>query len=1415
MTQETKDKALVFISKVQYLIGELGYEFLCVNKYNDYSSKLFKQLQELRYVLEYFTSVEFETFSDQKVNQLIDFFEARYNFNEVPYIIYPKRITLIEDSVNFSNLDQRYVKKSGDIMTGPLIVLSNITHEPAVLPGHSVTLGQLQTKLSDFYTIEESNNTFVRYDINNQDLSPLQKQNARTNISAVSIDTEETISGKKTFSVSPTSDTQSQSVFDLVRRDELRINYRQNVTLSTISPLSISGDPATKLTVVTVTAPGGIGQINRIGSSENSTMRIYSAVGTIRIVNGALNSGDFYGFDIFQNIDITEGTFRDFILVDGRWRAKELVNLTGFATENWVNNNFYDKIESDNRFYPLLSNPSNYLIESDLSRANWDEAYSWGDHSLAGYALELQLHDPVTIGTANGLSLIGQQLSLGLSSSTTNGALSSVDWNTFNNKYNQPTGITSQYIRGDGSLATLNTTVVPEGANLYFTQSRARTSISLTTTGNSGSSTYNNSTGVFNIPNYTLAGLGGQPISEKGQANGYTPLDANGKVPLVHINDVILGQVRYIGTWNAATNTPTLPDPTTVKGNYYVATNSGTQFGKDFNTGDWVISDGVIWDKVDNTDSVTSVFGRIGNILAVESDYEAFYPRLSQSYANPTWISSLAWSKITGAPTTLSGYGITDAVPSSRTITINGTTFDLSANRTWNVGTVTSVSGNNGITGTVTTSGNLGLTGQALALHNLATNGLIARTGTGTVDGRTITGSTSISVTNGNGVSGNPTLSAIFGNTAGTVAEGNDSRIVNGQTAFDWGNHATQGYLTGTGSAGQVAFWTGAGTQGGDSALVWDNTNKRLGVGINSPIIKGHIYSILNNANAEEVFRVEKRDSSGNVDTSLRITITPSSGVSSTVDILAHTGQAANTSNLTFSTRSFGVVSEKWRISSVGIFQSNGAQTIQTSTGNLTLATGGGNGNILLSPNGTGSVLINTTTALTGGGRLQVNGQLNVATVNNATGDFLTHVNGIVNKRTPSEVLTDISAEPAFTKNTAFNKNFGTTAGTVAQGDDSRIINGQTAFGWGNHANAGYAVLGTGAGQVRTNTQLDDRYILRSGDTLSNNYTISGNILGLSVSDLNNVIADSRSIRFFSSNFQAANRPPSTNWVSGFEMNATTDSGERFAGQLALHSSRSVANALTFRLITGSPNVWSSWFNIWHSGNLRSDAQNDSRYVLKAGDTMTGILSFNRPLSAGNQIVDLQQSYSIWSDNAGTGGNNTRLWINTPNNGELILGPRAGLDFLGNFRLRSNIMNFETNGGTRLRIIQNGNVLIGTATELTGGGRLQVSGDGRFTGDVIAFSSSDRRLKNNIKNIENPIEKILKLGGYSFNWNSNQYTYKGKDYGVIAQEVEAIFPELVTTRDSGYKAVKYERLVAVLIEAVKELNEKIETLEGR
>jgi hypothetical protein len=109
-----------------------------------------------------------------------------------------------------------------------------------------------------------------------------------------------------------------------------------------------------------------------------------------------------------------------------------------------------------------------------------------------------------------------------------------------------------------------------------------------------------------------------------------------------------------------------------------------------------------------------------------------------------------------------------------------------------------------------------------------------------------------------------------------------------------------------------------------------------------------------------------------------------------------------------------------------------------------------------------------------------------------------------------------------------------------------------------------------------------------------------------------------------------------------------------------------------------------------------------------------------------------------------------------------------------------------------------------------------VNGTLEATGDVVAYSSSDRRLKDEIIPISNPLDKINSIGGYSFVWNNEkQNIYKGKDYGVIAQEIEKILPELVETRENGYKAVKYDKVISLLIEGIKELSKEVSELKEK
>ena len=120
----------------------------------------------------------------------------------------------------------------------------------------------------------------------------------------------------------------------------------------------------------------------------------------------------------------------------------------------------------------------------------------------------------------------------------------------------------------------------------------------------------------------------------------------------------------------------------------------------------------------------------------------------------------------------------------------------------------------------------------------------------------------------------------------------------------------------------------------------------------------------------------------------------------------------------------------------------------------------------------------------------------------------------------------------------------------------------------------------------------------------------------------------------------------------------------------------------------------------------------------------------------------------------------------------------------------------------------------GTRFDINNG--IHVTGTIKATDDVIAFSSSDKKLKNNIKPIPSALDKINKIGGYTFDWNEDkQDIYKGTDVGVIAQEIEEVLPELVQTRENGYKAVKYDKLVSLLIEGIKDLSAEVDELKRK
>lgn len=433
-------------------------------------------------------------------------------------------------------------------------------------------------------------------------------------------------------------------------------------------------------------------------------------------------------------------------------------------------------------------------------------------------------------------------------------------------------GTASQFLKADGTLdstfyvpQTRTITINSVGYDLSANRSWDLPTIdSLTTLGTSGAATYVGK--VLNIPIYQAQGNYITQLS--GEATGSGP--GNATVTLsnsaviskvltglnitggnVIATDTILqafgkvqnqingltGGVTYQGTWNASTNTPLLQSSVGTKGYYYVVSVPGTTNLNgitDWQLGDWAIYNGTAWEKVDNTDAVVSVNGYTGAVMLTYSDVGAppatrtltingvgydlsldrswtvGNVRTDQTYADPSWITSLGWSKIINTPTTLAGYGITDGVSTARTLTINGVGYDLTADRTWSVGTVTSVGTTAPLTGgTITGSGTIGIT-QASAISD----GYLSSTDWSTFNSKqdAITASAPLSLVAG-------TLSITQ---AGVSSDGYLS-------STDWNTFNSK--VGGSGTANYLPIWTSSSVLGNSSLSFSLDT---LTVGYNS-----------------------------------------------------------------------------------------------------------------------------------------------------------------------------------------------------------------------------------------------------------------------------------------------------------------------------------------------------------------------------------------------------------------------------------------------------------------------------------------------------------------------------------------------------------------------------------------------------
>ena len=182
-------------------------------------------------------------------------------------------------------------------------------------------------------------------------------------------------------------------------------------------------------------------------------------------------------------------------------------------------------------------------------------------------------------------------------------------------------------------------------------------------------------------------------------------------------------------------------------------------------------------------------------------------------------------------------------------------------------------------------------------------------------------------------------------------------------------------------------------------------------------------------------------------------------------------------------------------------------------------------------------------------------------------------------------------------------------------------------------------------------------------------------------------------------------------------------------------------------------------------------------------------------VSTGNNVIgEFQNTYSNNSMIKVKGVSGEGIFLGTDSNDDGFICP------VGNTKLRLGY-------GTPV-YITDGKVGIGTSNP--GSYKLYVAGSAKCTG---VWEDSDVSMKKNIEPLITSLDKIIKLRGVTYQWKDKE---KGeqKQLGLIAQEVEEVFPEVVRTDIDGYKAISYSNLVAPLIDSVKELKEENDALKA-
>ena len=213
------------------------------------------------------------------------------------------------------------------------------------------------------------------------------------------------------------------------------------------------------------------------------------------------------------------------------------------------------------------------------------------------------------------------------------------------------------------------------------------------------------------------------------------------------------------------------------------------------------------------------------------------------------------------------------------------------------------------------------------------------------------------------------------------------------------------------------------------------------------------------------------------------------------------------------------------------------------------------------------------------------------------------------------------------------------------------------------------------------------------------------------------------------------------------------------------------------------------------------------------GDTKIAVTSSGASHSGTSAITTLTVSGTSTLNGNVTLGNSTGDTVTfTADVDSNILPSANGTKTLGDGSNRWQVFGTTGNFSSAVTITDSTASTDKTTGALIVTGGAGISGALNVGDDITAFATSDKRLKDNIVPIPNALDKVVSISGNTFDWNDSS-NKKGSDIGVIAQEVEELeLPGVTTIRDDGTHAVRYEKLVPLLIEAIKELKNEVDEL---